>query len=161
MIEVIPMKGKKKKLRFFAKDEIYTLASGIHFMQSNSDYESTLWSCILDYIECSLDNRNPDDYENFLSDNGDTKAMDVNVIVKLGDKKQYVLINEEDETFSFVSDLNKASLFDSDHNETLSYYIHYVREFSRNNSFVAASINTRLLDEPLENLIKGYKQYLD
>ena len=150
----------KRHIRYFDKDALLSLATCFHFSVSRplSPYEDDILACIIDYIEHSIDNRNCDDYE-FEEDR--MLMSDVHLIVKLGEKKQYIQINEDTETYNFVDNINEASLFEYTYNDTLSYYLNKIRKEYTNDSFVAIGVSRQLFNEPLQNLITKQKLHLD
>ncbi len=165
MIEIVHKVDEKNKrhIRFFEKDALISLARSFAFTLPWSSYERDIMCYIIDYMECSIDNRDMDEYDEYdYEKDGDNEGMaELHLIVKVGDKKQYAKINESNETITFVDDINDCSLFNSDYNETLSYYIHKVREQFDGEKFVASNISAMVLNDPLKNLIKVEKRCLD
>ena len=82
-------------------------------------------------------------------------------IVKLGDKKAFVLIDVENETYTFVTNMNDATFFNDDSRDSVSYYLNKIRLCYPNERFVSASIYREVLNEPIEHLITENKIVLD
>ncbi len=87
--------------------------------------------------------------------------VDLYLIVKLDHIKQYVKINENTETYSFVDNINEGSLFECKYSDTLDYYLTKIRKENKGNTFASTRVSRQLLNEPLQNLIKVQKLPLD
>lgn len=163
MLSIIEKKDKekpKKHIRYFDKESLISLARSFSITIPWSRYERDIMNYIIDYMECSIDNRDIDDYDKD-EDEKDKAMSNLRLIVKLSEKKQYVKINESDESITFVDDIKDCSLFTTDFNETVSYYLHKVRDQFEKDKFVVSDISTIILDEPIKNLIQVEKRYLD
>ena len=76
--------------------------------------------------------------------------VDLYLIVKLGHIKQYVKINENTETYSFVDNINEGSLFECKYSDTLDYYLTKIRKEKQLNKQMQMNTELKKLKKELE-----------